>query len=151
MGPQRAAALAVSGDVLIDTLVADDHITSPSGLFGTEAFDQLGVHHLPGGLIDTGLHACRVSTLRALSMRLAGGIPLDVCVARYLAADRAGLSLHLLADLMSGPIAAMQRLNLVAFVLAQVRVAHVQFHLAVKLRRLPRLRLFTSSGDALQN
>lgn len=45
----------------------------------------------------------------------------------------------------------MQRPNLIAFVLAQVRVADVQFHLAVKLRRLLRPRLFTSSGDALQN
>ncbi len=43
-----------------------------------------------------------------------------------------------------------QALNLVAFVLAQVRVAHVHLHLPVKLRRLPHLRLFSWSGVALQ-
>jgi hypothetical protein len=45
----------------------------------------------------------------------------------------------------------MQMLNLVAFVLAQVRVAHVQFHLAVKLYRLPSLRRSIALGGALQN
>ena len=45
----------------------------------------------------------------------------------------------------------VQVLNLVAFVLVQVRVAHVQFHLAVKLRRLLHLGHFTASGAALQN
>jgi hypothetical protein len=42
-------------------------------------------------------------------------------------------------------------LNLIAFVLAQVCVAHVQFHLAVKLYRLPHLRRSTAWGGALQN
>jgi hypothetical protein len=60
-------------------------------------------------------------------------------------------TLDLFGDLAHGETAATQVLNLVAFVLAQVRVAHVQFHLAVKLCRLPRLRLFPTSDDALQN
>ncbi|WP_237071765.1 hypothetical protein, partial [Mizugakiibacter sediminis] len=47
-----------------------------------------------------------------------------------------------MADEVRRQPAAMQPLDLVAFVLAQVRVAHVQFHLAVKLRRLPRLGRF---------
>jgi len=45
----------------------------------------------------------------------------------------------------------MQVLNLIALVLAQVRAAHVQFHLAEKLCRLPHLRRFTALGGALQN
>jgi hypothetical protein len=45
----------------------------------------------------------------------------------------------------------MQVLNLIAFALAQVCVAHVQFHLAVKRRTLPHLRRSTAWGDALQN
>ena len=62
-----------------------------------------------------------------------------------------GRAFDLFGDLFRGEPAAMQVLNPVAFVLAQVRIAHVQCHLVVKLRRLPRLRLFTTSGGALQN
>jgi hypothetical protein len=42
-------------------------------------------------------------------------------------------------------------LNLVAFVLAQVSVDHVQFHLPVKLYRLPRQSRSTVLGGAFQN
>ena len=45
----------------------------------------------------------------------------------------------------------MKMLNLVAFVLAQVRVAHVRFHLPVKLHRLSRLSLFLALTGALQS
>jgi hypothetical protein len=48
-------------------------------------------------------------------------------------------------------ICLLQPLNLVAFALAQVHVAHVQFHLAVKLRRLPHLRHLNVEGAALQS
>ena len=54
-------------------------------------------------------------------------------------------------DLASRESASMTVLDPVAFVLAQVRVAHVQFHLAAKLRRLPRLSFLTASGGALQS
>ena len=143
--------MAISGDVLVDTFVADRNVAATGDLFRAEAFDPLRVHPLPRVLIDTRLRTCRVSALRALLMCLAGRLARVACSARPLAADRARIALHVLADLAGGKTAAMQVLNLVAFVLAQVRVAHVQFHLAVKLCRLPRLRLFTSSGDALQN
>jgi len=46
---------------------------------------------------------------------------------------------------------ALKVLNLVAFVLVQVRVAHVQFHLTVKLRRLPHVGFIASSGGALRS
>ena len=78
-------------------------------------------------------------------------IAAEVCVATKLSTDRAWITKHVLADLSQRPSALAQPLNLIACLSAQVRVAHVQFHLAVKLYRLPRLRLFTSSGVALQN
>jgi hypothetical protein len=77
-----------------------------------------------------------------------GGITM---VAPKLAAYRGRRALHLRTDLAGREAAVVKVLNLVAFVLAQVRVAHVQFHLAVKLCRLPRLSRFTASGGALQN
>jgi NADPH:quinone reductase-like Zn-dependent oxidoreductase len=49
------------------------------------------------------------------------------------------------------PTAFPQPPNLVTFLLAQVRAAHVQLHLPVKLRRLPYLGRFVGSGVAFQN
>ena len=117
--PQRAAALAVGGDVLIDALVADCHAALIGDLLRTPAIGDARFHRRPDRLTDTRLRACRVSTLRALSMRRAAAYPFDACGARHLAADRAGISLQLLADLVSGGITAMRRLNLLAFVLAR--------------------------------
>ncbi|SFR95322.1 hypothetical protein SAMN05216570_1175 [Dyella sp. OK004] len=63
----------------------------------------------------------------------------------------ASIVYQLLADLTRGKAASMEPLNQVAFVLVQVRVAHTQFHLAVKLPRLPRLGHLTPSGNAFQD
>ena len=66
-------------------------------------------------------------------------------------ADRRRRALQLRADFAGRKTTPMQVLNLIAFVLAQVCVAHVQFHLAVKLCRLPHLRRSSDWGGALQN
>lgn len=50
----------------------------------------------------------------------------------------------MLADRAKRKTTVVKVMDLVAFVLAQVRVAYVQFHLAMKLRRLPRLRHVSS-------
>lgn len=98
--PQTASALTVGGDVLIDAFVTDRHLTFASDLLGTPAFDDARLHRRPDRLTDTRLRACRVSTLRALSMRRAARTLLDAGAARYLEADRAATSLQLLADLV---------------------------------------------------
>ena len=54
-------------------------------------------------------------------------------------------------DVFKRPATFAQPTNLVTFLLAQMRVAHVQLHLPVKWRRLPHLRRFVGSGVALQN
>ncbi len=68
-----------------------------------------------------------------------------------LAADRRRRASQLRADLAGRKTAAMQMLNLIAFDLGQVCIAHVQFHLPVKLHTLPRPRRSTALGGALQN
>ena len=55
MGPERAAGLAISGDVLIDTFEADRHIAATGDPFQAEPSDQLSVHHLPRVPINTRL------------------------------------------------------------------------------------------------
>lgn len=84
---------------------------------------------------------CRSRSIRTLIAR----------VTPKLAANRCRRTLHLRTDLAGREAAAVKVLNLVAFVLAQVCVAHVQFHLPVKLYRLPRLSRSTVWGGALQN
>ena len=54
-------------------------------------------------------------------------------VASQLATQRAGCSRDSFADGAGRKVIVMKVLNLVAFVLAQVRLAHVRFHLPVKL------------------
>lgn len=51
--------------------------------------------------------------------------------------------MDLVGNLLRAETTGSQMLNLVAFVLAQVRVAHALLHLAVKPHRLPRLRRST--------
>jgi hypothetical protein len=72
-------------------------------------------------------------------------------VATKLAADRSGRALQMRTDLAGRETAIVKVPNLIAFVLAQVRVAHVHFHLAVKPCRVTRLRRFIASSGALQN
>lgn len=91
------------------------------------------------------------AALRPLPLHRTCLVVLVVAVADQLATDRAGIAIDLLGDRANRKYAFAKVLNLVAFVRAQVRVAHVQFHLAVKICRLPRLRLFRSSGGGLQN
>ena len=114
--------------------------------------DQTGLHSNPLIRQDSNLHSRRMPALRTLPL---GGSSLifvrATLVAPKFAADRARRALHLRTDLAGRETAVVKVLNLVAFVLAQVRVAHVQFHLAVKLCRLPRLRRSIASGGALQN
>ena len=64
-------------------------------------------------------------------------------VAPKLAADLRRRMLQLRIDLDSRKSAAMEMLNLVAFVLARLSVAQVLFDLAMKLYRLPRLSRYT--------
>jgi hypothetical protein len=68
-----------------------------------------------------------------------------------LAADGRGRTLHLRTGLAGGKAAAVEVPYLLAFVLAQMCLAHVQFHLPVKLRGLPRLGRSTAWRGALQN
>ena len=72
-------------------------------------------------------------------------------IASKLTADRRRRAAQLRTDRTGGKTTPVQVLNLIAFVLAQVCVVDVQFHLPVKLCRLPHLRLFTHLGGALQN
>lgn len=58
---------------------------------------------------------------------------------------------HLQGNFAERESITMKVLNLVTLVLAQVCVTHVQFHLAVELRRLPHLSFLTASSGALQS
>jgi hypothetical protein len=151
MPPQLATALTIGSNVLIDALVADGRFAGD--LHGAPLLRrQPRFHGSPLLRLDPSLRARCMPTLRALPLcgprailgRLAR-------VASKLAADRRRRTFQLRADFASRKTAPMQVLNLIAFVLAQVCVAHVQFHLAVKRRRLPHLRRSTALGGALQN
>jgi hypothetical protein len=137
--------------VLVDAFVADRHTARADDLLWAQAFGQTGSHDGPGLLDDVRLRARSIASLLADAVRAARLVTGISCIAAQLTADRARRAFQVVTDRRRGETAAVQALNLVAFVLAQVRVVHVQFHLVVKLCRLPRLRLFTSSGDALQN
>ena len=150
--PQTASALPIGGDLLVDAFVTDRDLAFAGDLLGTPALEDPRFDSGP----DRRVNACvaaRSPRAGAARFAVARNAPRSPCcaVADQLATDRAGIAIDLLGDRTNRKSAFSKVLNLVAFVLAQVRVAHVQFHLAVKLCRLPRLRLFTSSGDALQN
>jgi hypothetical protein len=151
MQPQLSTALAVSRDMLVDALVAD----------GCRAGDlhrapllshQTCFHGDPLLRQDPRLRARRMPTFCTLPPRSVRVILVRIAlIAPQLATDGRRRALQLGADLAGRKPTAAKMLNLVAFVLAQVRVAHVQFHLAVKLYRLARLRRSTAWGGALQN
>lgn len=137
--------------MLIDALVADSYLAGD--LHETPLLGRQPCFH-DGPLLwpDPGLRARRVSALCTLSL---GGARLILGrvtrIASKLATDRRRRALHLRADLAGRKAAPMEMLNLIAFVWAQMCVAHVQFHLVVKLCRLPHLRRSTALGGALQN
>ncbi|MDQ2971668.1 MAG: hypothetical protein M3R20_01605, partial [Pseudomonadota bacterium] len=85
----------------------------------------------------------RLPPLQRQTLRVPRLVILVPAVAPQLARDRAGMARQLPADLAGQETRTVKHLNLVALALAQVCVGHGQFHLAVKLRRLPRLRRFT--------
>lgn len=107
--PQRAAFLAIPGDALMDALVTDRHFAMAGDLVGTPVLAKIILDPQPRGWVDARL----VATL------LAG-------IAPQLATDGAVGSADLLDDLPERETCLFQPLNLVAFVLAQVRIAHVQ-------------------------
>ena len=143
--------MAVGGDVLIDALAANRNVASTGDRLRTPTLRQLALHDRPVRGIDSGLGARRNAPLHAALVRTLRRITFVVRVALYLSTDRAGITRHLLADLPQRPSPIVQTLDLIACLLAQVRVVHVQFHLAVKLCWLTQLRLFTSAVVALQN
>ncbi len=151
MLPQPSSALTVGGDVLVDAFVTDRDLAFSRDFLRTPAFGHTRFDGGPDRRINAWLRARRMPALHALPLRIARLVAFVVDVADQLATDRAASAIDLPGDREDRKSTLAKVLNRVAFVLAQVRVAHVQFHLAVKLCRLPRLRLFTSSGDALQS
>ena len=151
MQPKLSTALAVCGNVLVDALVADGCLAGNldwAPLFCRQAC----FHWQPTTGIDPSSRARYVPAPCALALCGSSQILVHfVRIAPKLAADRCRGTLHLSTDFTGRETAIMKVLNLVAFVLAQVRVAHVQFHLAVKLCRLPRLSRSTAWSGALQN
>ena len=150
--PQRAALSAVVGDMLVDALVTDRHLAMAGDLVGTPVLAKAILHSHPRGFVDARQGA---GSLPAVNTQPVGRARLVVAllsgIAPQLTADRAVGSTHLPGGLAERRTCLLQPLNLVAFTLAQVCVAHVQFHLAVKLRRLPHLRHFNVEGAALQS
>lgn len=150
--PQRAAALAVSGDVLVDAFDADHHRVGAGDLLGTPVPAQTCIDRQPGLCVDAWQGTRGMPTL----CRPALCVPAVVTafrrgIAPQLAAARAGRAVQICGDRCQRPAALPQPSNLVTFLLAQMRVAHVQLHLPVKERRLPHLRCFVGLGVALQN
>ena len=95
---------------------------------------HVNIHNQPPIGMGPRLRARGTPTFSALAMRRSRLIlALVTRVAPELATDRRCRTLHLRTELDSRKRAAVKVLNLVAFVLAQVCIAHVQFHLAAKL------------------
>lgn len=77
------------------------------------------------------LHARRVAAASAASLRSPRAVA-GTRIAPRFSADRGGMAADFPRDLAARESAAMKVLNLVAFVVAQARVAHVQFPLAAR-------------------
>jgi hypothetical protein len=145
-----ATTLTVGRNVLIDTFVADERFGR--NLLGAPVLRQARVHSRPSVRMDSRQRARGMPTFHAQAVCRSRLIRNPIaCVTPKIAADRCRRTPYLPTDLAGRKAPSVKVLNLVAFVLAQVCVAHVQFHLAVKLCGLPRLRRSTVEGIALQN
>lgn len=143
VAPQGAALLAIPSNVLIDAFVADAGLGD--NLLWAPVLGQTGLHYGSAGGTDARSRAGRVAARCALPLRLPCLIAAIVArIAAQLPAGGRGPALDLAGNLLGAETTGLQLLNLVAFVLAKVRVDHALLHLTVKPRRLPRLRRSTT-------
>jgi hypothetical protein len=150
--PQRATLPAIMGNVLVDAFATDRHLPVAGDLVGTPVLAKAILHLQPCRLANAWQAAGGVPPMNTRPVRRARlVVALRARIAPQLATDGAVGSAHFTGDLPEWETCLLQPLNLVAFVLAQVCVAHVQFHLAVKPRRLPHLRHLNGEGAALQS
>lgn len=143
--------MAILRDVLVHAFNADIDLTAAHDLLGTPALSQAVFHVPPLRQADATNGTRFVAADHAETLRLFRPVPHILCVAFQLTTDRAGRAPQTSSDPMTGNASPIQSLNLVTFCLAQVRIAHVQLHLPVKLCRLPHLNHFTALGVALRN
>lgn len=118
-----APALAVGREVLVEALVADGGFAGATNLIGTPILVRQRFR------VDACPRTGSMATSPRLALRRAAGIADRHPITPQLAADRAGRALQLGSNGGQRKTAPAQALDLVAFVLAQVRVAHMQLHL----------------------
>jgi hypothetical protein len=141
----------VRRDMLEDAVLADGYLVGdvPRTPLLTH---QTCFHRDPFLQQNWSLRARRLPAFCTLPLRRARVIIVRIAlVTRQLATDRCRCTLQLGVDLARSKSAAVQILNPVAFVLAQMRVVHVKSYLAVRLSRLLRLRGSAVLDSALQN
>lgn len=94
--PQRATALPIRGDVLVDAFDTDVQVGGSGNLPGTPAIARTYVHLGPIRSVDPGKGAGGVPALHRLALRIAMVVrTLRRCIRPQFAADRAARPLRL--------------------------------------------------------